>query len=138
MDVLALPEVLARSGRAWGRFDVSIEGRPSMLRVIAVLMNLRSRVTGIATGDQAIFVVRGVFERVRGYPVQPLMEDIALSRTLKRAAGRPCCSRHRVVTSGRRWERHGVWTTILLMWSLRLRYWLGTDPHTLAAAYERR
>jgi hypothetical protein len=85
-----------------------------MLPAIAALMNLRSRLSGIATGDQAIFVTRAAFERVGGFPVQPLMEDIEMSRRLKRF-GRPACVRARVTTSGRRWERRGVWTTIVLM-----------------------
>jgi hypothetical protein len=106
-----------------------------MLRVVARLMNLRSRLTGIATGDQAIFVSRRAFHAIGGYPDIPLMEDIALSRRLK-SLGRPVCFRERVTTSGRRWETQGVWRTILLMWRLRLRYFLGADPRRLAARYE--
>ena len=121
-------------GARWGRFDVRIEGRPWMLRVIAAMMNLRSRLSGIATGDQAIFVTRAAFERVGGFPVQPLMEDIELSRRLK-ALGRPACLRARVCTSGRRWERRGVWRTVFLMWRLRWRYWRGESPARLAKAY---
>ncbi|MGH8568168.1 MAG: TIGR04283 family arsenosugar biosynthesis glycosyltransferase [Gammaproteobacteria bacterium] len=122
-------------GRVWGRFDVKIEGRHAMLRVVARLMNLRSRLTGIATGDQAIFVSRRVFRAIGGYPDIPIMEDIALSRRL-RSLGRPACLYERVTTSGRRWETQGVWRTILLMWRLRLRYFLGADPGKLAAHYE--
>lgn len=122
-------------GRAWGRFDVHITGRPVMLRVIAWFMNHRSRLTGIATGDQAVFVRRRAFEAVGGFPEQPLMEDIALSRALRRRYGWPACPRGPVLTSGRRWEVHGVWRTILLMWSLRLRYWLAADPADLARRY---
>jgi rSAM/selenodomain-associated transferase 2 len=125
------------SGRVWGRFDVEIEGRHAMLRVVARLMNLRSRLTGIATGDQAIFVSRRAFRAIGGYPDIPLMEDIALSRRLK-SLGRPACLCERVTTSGRRWETQGVWRTILLMWRLRLQYFLGTDPGRLAARYEAR
>ncbi|MGQ0591163.1 MAG: TIGR04283 family arsenosugar biosynthesis glycosyltransferase [Gammaproteobacteria bacterium] len=125
------------SGRIWGRFDVEIEGRHKMLRVVARLMNLRSRLTGIATGDQAIFVSSRAFRAIGGYPDLPLMEDIALSRRLK-SLGRPACLCERVTTSGRRWETQGVWRTILLMWRLRLRYFLGTDPGRLAARYEAR
>ena len=121
-------------GADWGRFDVDIAGRSPMLPVIAALMNLRSRWSGIATGDQAIFVRRTLFESIGGFPDQPLMEDIELSSRLRRKH-RPACLRARVVTSGRRWEQHGVWRTILLMWSLRLRYWLGTPADTLARAY---
>jgi rSAM/selenodomain-associated transferase 2 len=125
---------LGRSGRAWGRFDVEIRGRHPMLRVIAFMMNLRSRATGIATGDQAIFVTRGAFADAGAFPDIPLMEDIALSKALKRI-GRPLCIAERVKTSGRRWEKNGVMRTILLMWRLRLAYWLGVDPAELARHY---
>lgn len=120
--------------RAWGRFDVKIAGRPGWLPVIAAMMNLRSRLTGIATGDQAIFVSRAAFDAVGGYPDQPLMEDIELSKRLKRI-GPPACLRARVATSGRRWERDGAWRTILLMWRLRLDYWRGVPAEQLAARY---
>ncbi|MFG5409408.1 TIGR04283 family arsenosugar biosynthesis glycosyltransferase [Piscinibacter sakaiensis] len=121
-------------GACWGRFDVRIEGRPWMLRVVAASMNLRSRLTGIATGDQAIFVTRTAFERVGGFPLQPLMEDVEISKRLKRQ-GRPACLRQRVLTSGRRWEQRGVWRTIVLMWRLRWRYWRGESAARLAEAY---
>jgi rSAM/selenodomain-associated transferase 2 len=134
-DVLVLQAVQrSDQGACWGRFDVRIEGRPWMLRVVAVLMNLRSRASGIATGDQALFITRGAFERVGGFPEQPLMEDIEISRRLKRL-GRPACLRARVCTSGRRWEQRGVWRTIVLMWRLRWRYWRGESPARLAEAY---
>ena len=128
-----LHEAVAR-GAAWGRFDVQIDGRPRMLRLVAALMNQRSRLTGIATGDQAIFVRCDLFQRIGGFPDQPLMEDIEISRRL-RALARPCCLRQRVVTSGRRWESRGVWRTIFLMWRLRWRYWRGESAQTLAEAY---
>ena len=131
-DGLVLQAVAA--GARWGRFDVDIQGRPSMLRVVAALMNLRSRATGIATGDQAMFCTRAAFAQVGGFPVQPLMEDVELSRRLKRL-GPPACLRARVRTSGRRWEQRGVWRTILLMWRLRWRYWRGASPDSLARAY---
>lgn len=118
----------------WGRFDVRIEGRSALLPVVATLMNLRSRLTGIATGDQAMFVRRSVFDQLGGFPDQPLMEDVELSRRLKRS-GPPCCLRQRVVTSGRRWDQHGPWRTVLLMWRLRWLYWLGTSPERLAQLY---
>lgn len=118
----------------WGRFDVAITGAHPMLRVIAALMNLRSRGSGIATGDQAIFMRRAAFDSLGGYAAIPLMEDIEISKRLKRI-GRPACLRERVRTSARRWEKHGVWRTILLMWRLRLAYFLGADPRALAAAY---
>jgi rSAM/selenodomain-associated transferase 2 len=123
-----------RSGQPWGRFDVAIEGRHPLLSVVATLMNRRSRATGIATGDQAIFVERRMFEEVGRFPDIPLMEDIALTKRLKRLS-RPACLEARVATSGRRWEKNGVLRTILLMWRLRLAYFLGADPHALARAY---
>ena len=122
------------NGAAWGRFDVRIAGGSPMLAVVATLMNARSRVSGIATGDQAMFVCRDLFERVGGFPDQALMEDVELSRRLRRLT-RPACLRARVVTSGRRWERRGVWRTIVLMWRLRWRYWRGAAADDLARAY---
>jgi rSAM/selenodomain-associated transferase 2 len=119
---------------AWGRFDVTISGRPALLRVIAAMMNWRSRATGIATGDQAIFVTRAAFGAVGGFPDQPLMEDIELSKRLRRI-GAPACLPERVVTSGRRWETHGPLRTMWLMWRLRFLYWLGTPAEKLAKAY---
>ncbi len=117
---------------AWGRFDVSIDGRHRLLPVIAWAMNLRSRLTGIATGDQAIFVRRADFA---GFPEIALMEDVAFSKAMKRR-GPPACLRPRVVTSGRRWESRGVLRTVLLMWRLRLMYFLGARPDDLARLYE--
>jgi len=105
-----------------------------LLPVIAALMNLRSRLTGIATGDQAIFVRRDAFERAGGFPAIPLMEDIALSKSMK-GEGPPLCLRDRVATSGRRWERRGALRTIVLMWRLRLAYFLGAEPAGLAKRY---
>ena len=115
----------------WGRFDVRIEAVHPLLRVVAYAMNLRSRLTGIATGDQAIFVQRDAF---RGFPEIQLMEDIAFSKAMKRVSP-PACLRERVLTSGRRWERHGVLRTVLLMWRLRLAYFLGAAPDELARRY---
>jgi rSAM/selenodomain-associated transferase 2 len=121
-------------GHVWGRFDVRIDGRPRMLAVVAAMMNLRSRWTGIATGDQAIFMRRATFAQVGGFAPLPLMEDIDLSQRL-RAVGSPACLRQRVRTSGRRWEQRGVWRTIVLMWRLRWRYWRGESAHSLAEDY---
>ena len=118
----------------WGRFDVRIVGRSPWFPVIAALMNLRSRASGIATGDQAMFVQSALFQRTGGFAGLPLMEDIELSRRLK-AVSRPACLRQRVLTSGRRWEARGVWRTIWLMWTLRWRYWRGANPETLARTY---
>ncbi len=133
-DAVALIEHALASGRRWGRFDVRIAGRPWMLRVIARLMNLRSRLTGIATGDQAIFVTRAAFAAVGGFPDQPLMEDIELSLRLLELS-RPACVRTPVVTSGRRWEQRGLRSTMLLMWRLRWAYWRGVPAAELAARY---
>lgn len=129
-------EGLERTRRGWGRFDVTIAGRHPLLRVVERLMNLRSRLTGIATGDQAIFVTRSLFTAAGGYPEIALMEDIALSKLLKRF-GPPLCLRHRLVTSARRWEENGVLRTIVRMWLLRLAYWFGADPGKLAMRYGR-
>jgi len=125
---------LALAGAPWGRFDVRIAGRHPLLRLVAATMNLRSRLSGIATGDQAIFVRRAAFEALGGYAAIPLMEDVELSRRLRRLA-RPACLRARIETSGRRWESRGVLRTIALMWRLRLAYWFGADPARLAERY---
>jgi rSAM/selenodomain-associated transferase 2 len=118
----------------WGRFDVRVAGRHPLLAVVGAAMNLRSRLTAIATGDQAMFMRRSAFYAVGGFPRIELMEDIALSTLLKRI-GRPACVAERAVTSGRRWESRGVLRTILLMWWLRLAYFLGADPAKLARSY---
>ncbi|CAG0985593.1 Undecaprenyl-phosphate 4-deoxy-4-formamido-L-arabinose transferase [Burkholderiales bacterium] len=124
-----------RAGRRWGRFDVTIDGRSPLLPVVAMAMNWRSRLTGIATGDQGMFVERALFASVGGFPRIPLMEDVELSRTLKRRAGRPACIASRIRTSGRRWDDGGAWPTIALMWRLRAAHALGADPARLAQAY---
>lgn len=119
--------------RPWGRFDVSFD-EGGWLRLVGMMMNARSRVTGIATGDQAIFMTRAAFEQAGGFPPIALMEDVALSARLKRI-GRPLCVTACVTTSGRRWRQRGLLQTILLMWGLRLRYFFGADPARLARAY---
>jgi rSAM/selenodomain-associated transferase 2 len=129
-----LEAAVADRDLAWGRFDVRIEGDNPLLRVVAAMMNLRSRLTGIATGDQALFATRRLFERAGGFPRQPLMEDIAFCQAARRIAA-PLCLRARVTTSGRRWTGQGVVRTVLLMWRLRLAYSLGADPARLAARY---
>ena len=120
----------------WGRFDVRIDSAHPMLAVVGAMMNLRSRISGIATGDQAIFVARATFEAAGGFPTIALMEDIALSASLKRT-GRPACLEEKVATSGRRWENNGVLATIVLMWRLRLAWFLGANPERLARIYAR-
>ena len=119
---------------AWGRFDVRIEGRSPGLSLVAAMMNVRSRLTGICTGDQCLFATRALFEKVNGFPTLPLMEDIEFSRHARRLAW-PIAVRDHAVTSGRRWEQHGVLKTVLLMWRLRAAYFFGADPARLAAAY---
>jgi len=123
-----------RKRRAWGRFDVRIDSPRLALQLVQGAMNLRSRWTGIATGDQAMFVRHDLFRAVGGFPDIPLMEDIAISRMLLRH-GPPACLREYVITSARRWEHHGVLRTILLMWRLRAAYFLGADPARLALKY---
>ena len=124
---------LARSGRVWGRFDIRFD-QGGMMPLIAVMMNLRSRLSGIATGDQAIFVTRAVFDAVGGFPALALMEDIAFSARIRRI-GRPVNMRACVTTSARRWRTQGVLRTVFLMWRLRLAYFLGADPAHLARQY---
>lgn len=131
--VQRLLEVLD-SAPLWGRFDVRLSGRALALRVIGSMISLRSRLTGIATGDQGIFVERSVFARMGGYADLPLMEDIELCRRLRKRA-RPCCVRPPLVTSSRRWEQHGTWRTVWLMWRLRLAYYCGAEPAELARRY---
>lgn len=133
----ALADALIVGGleqRVWGRFDVKIDSRRAMLKLVGHMMNLRSRLSGIATGDQAMFVTRAAFARVGGFPAIALMEDIALSSRL-RALGPAACLRATVLTSARRWERHGVLATMILMWRLRLLYFFGADPGRLARLY---
>lgn len=126
---------LANGDRVWGRFDVRIAGQSKLLPMVAALMNLRSRLSGIATGDQAIFMTRAAFDAVGGFPSQPLMEDIEISKRLRKLS-RPACLRATVLTSGRRWETRGVWRTVLLMWRLRFAYWRGVAPERLAELYK--
>ena len=125
---------LARSETSWGRFDVCIDGRSGLLPIVGAMMNLRSRLTGIATGDQALFMTRTLFEQVGGFPEQPLMEDVEICKRLKHITP-PVCLRDRVVTSGRRWDQRGGWRTIFLMWQLRWAYWRGVPADQLAARY---
>ena len=130
----ALLSALAEEHRCWGRFDVALSGRRRLLRVVEFMMNWRSRLTGIATGDQGIFMRRQTFERIGGFPEIELMEDVAISRRLK-ALAHPCCLSNRILVSSRRWDRNGILKTILLMWRLRLAFFLGADPACLARRY---
>ena len=121
----------------WGRFDVSVAASGIAYRFIESMMNLRSRITGVATGDQALFVTRGLFGQVGGFPSIALMEDIALSKRLRREQS-PLCLRSRVRTSARRWQRNGIVRTVILMWGLRLAYFCGVSPARLQVVYERK
>jgi len=128
---------LRKMQRCWGRFNVRIDSARPLLRLVSAMMNRRSRLTGVCTGDQAIFVVADTFARVGGYGSVALMEDIELSSRLRRY-GAPLAIRAAVVTSARRWERDGVLRTIGLMWWLRLRYFFGASPARLARTYDGR
>ena len=132
---LLLTQALQQSGRCWGRFDVRIGSRRPLLRMVSRMMNLRSRMSGICTGDQAIFVTAEAFARSGGYPPMALMEDVVLSSRLRRWS-RPAALRASVMTSARRWERNGVLRTIVLMWWLRMRFFLGASPARLAQLYD--
>jgi len=132
-DQLVLDALNERPG-TWGRFDIHLSSPAWPFRMIEWFMNRRSRLTGIATGDQTIFVTRRLFDDAGGYPEIDLMEDIALSRALKRKR-RPICLPDRVVSSTRKWDENGVWRTVWLMWRLRLAYFIGADPGKLAARY---
>ncbi len=134
---MLIAEHLGREGKDWGHFDVMLSGNHPLLRLTELLMNWRSRISGIATGDQAMFVRRSLFEKLGGFPEIDLMEDIALSKRLKRW-GPPLCLKDTVKTSSRRWEKNGVLRTVFLMWRLRLFYFLGSNPERLARIYEAR
>jgi rSAM/selenodomain-associated transferase 2 len=133
-DTRLPPQFVIPESALWGRFDVRIEGRHPLLGLIAGSMNLRSRLTGIATGDQAIFVRRDAFP---GFAEIPLMEDVEFCRRMKRLAP-PTCLREKVLTSGRRWESRGVLRTVFLMWRLRLMYFFGAHPGRLSRIYDHR
>jgi len=120
--------------RLWGRFDVKLSGKHPLLRIIEFLMNWRSRLSYIATGDQGIFVKRELFEKIGGFPEIDLMEDIALCKILKKY-GPPLCLWQWITTSSRRWEEKGLFRTVLLMWFLRLAYFFKADPNRLVKLY---
>lgn len=140
-DTRVPPDAAARlihacsEGRPWGRFNVHLSGSHWLLRIIEAMMNFRSCITAVATGDQGIFVTRERFAAVGGFPEIPLMEDIALSKALRRQARPACIRRPRLKTSSRRWEQHGITATMLLMWRLRLAYAMGAAPSDLARRY---
>ncbi len=129
-------EQVVSGERCWGRFDIRLSGDQRTFRLIEKVINLRSRLSGIATGDQGIFIQRELFEQVGGFASIPLMEDIEICKRLKKT-GRPLCLRSRVVTSSRYWEQRGIWTTIMLMWKLRFLYFFGVSPQRLVEQYYR-
>ncbi len=133
-DAAEALQIFFATSKVWGRFDVCLSGSRPLFRVISWFMNKRSHLTGICTGDQAMFVRRSVFENMGGFVAQPLMEDIELSRRL-RAVSRPYCVANPVTTDSRRWQQQGAWATIFLMWRLRWRYWRGESAESLAYAY---
>ena len=133
---LLLANLLHDSEKEWGRFDIRLSGDALALRIIERMMNWRSRLSGIATGDQGIFIQRDTFERIGGFTDIPLMEDIDISKRLKRTTGKPLCLSRKLTTSSRRWEKHGILPTTVLMWRLRLAYWLGANPSDLARQYQ--
>lgn len=127
LDAMELPHV-------WGRFDVKLSGKYFMFRIIETMMNLRSGLTGVATGDQGIFIMRNIFEKIRGFPDYPIMEDIEISKRLRKKAY-PVCLKDKAITSSRRWEKNGIFKTISLMWWLRFLYFIGTHPRVLVNQY---
>lgn len=133
-DALQKIALLAAREALWGRFDLRLSGDRIIFRLIERLINLRSRITSVATGDQAMFVERGIFEQINGFPEIALMEDVALSKSLKKRSS-AVCLKQQVITSSRRWEQHGVMATVLLMWKLRLYYFFGVSPEKLGHLY---
>ncbi len=131
-----IPSALRNSKSGWGHFSVRLSGKAPLLRIVEKAMNRRSSITGIATGDQGLFIHRSLFEQLGGYAEIPLMEDIEICRRLKRSAGAPSCLPEKLTTSSRRWESAGILRTILLMWRLRLSYFFGADPNELARRYQ--
>ncbi len=135
--IALLQQAFVQPAVQWGRFDVRLSGAHPAFRVIETLINLRSRVSGVATGDQALFLRAGLFHAIGGFPAIPLMEDVAITKTLRRLS-RPLCLRKRVTTSSRRWEQHGIVRTVLLMWWLRLLYVCGVSPARLRDMYSKK
>ncbi len=127
-------ETFQESGRPWGRFDVALSGTGFNLRLVEYAMNLRSRLSGIATGDQTMFFKAAFFWQLQGFPMQPLMEDVAMSIRAKRIS-RPFCLTSRVLTSSRKWENEGVWRTVVLMWFCRAAYFFGARSESIHRWY---
>lgn len=132
-DVDALLSAI-NNDQLWGRFDVRLSGQQFIFRVIESMMNLRSRLTSVATGDQAMFIHRALFDRVSGFSEIPLMEDIEISKRLRKIC-KPVCIKQKVITSSRRWQDKGIVRTILLMWKLRLYYFFGMSTERISRMY---
>jgi rSAM/selenodomain-associated transferase 2 len=132
--IALLQQAFVQPAVQWGRFDVCLSGTHPAFRLIETMINLRSRVSGVATGDQALFLRAGLFHAIGGFPAIPLMEDVAITKTLRRLS-RPLCLRECVTTSSRRWEQQGIVRTVVLMWWLRLLYVLGVSPTRLRDMY---
>ena len=135
-NALTLIQQGIESGAQWGRFNIKLSSSNALLKIIATMMNWRSRLTGIATGDQVIFVSRESFNQIGGFPEIALMEDIAISKILKKVTP-PCCLTEQVKSSARRWQKFGIYHTMLLMWWLRLGYFMGVNPGSLQQLYSR-
>jgi len=133
-DIKLVKKAMQDESVVGGRFDICLSGKAFAFRIIETMINLRSRITGVSTGDQCQFVRRSVFEAMGGFPEQALMEDVELSKRLKHY-GKVTCLKQKVVTSSRRWEKYGIVKTILLMWKLRFLYWFGTPAEKLAEIY---
>lgn len=136
LDTL-ISEALANNKNVWGRFNIRLSGQHWSFRIIESLINIRSCISGIASGDQGIFITQRAFNKLNGFKLIPLMEDIELSQRLKEKSRPVCISKNYLLTSSRRWEEHGIARTILLMWSLRLKYFLGTPAGQLEKLYRR-
>lgn len=134
IELCLLSQELNASKKNWGRFDVKLSENRIIFKMIASLMNLRSRFSSIATGDQAIFVRKKFFMRLNGFADIVLMEDIEFCKRAKRLS-KPLCLKVKVTTSSRRWQQTGVWRTIILMWQLRFAYYFGVQPETLKQYY---
>ena len=128
-------DTLKKDHAFWGRFNVKLSGEHFLFRIIENMMNWRSYLTGVATGDQGIFIYQSTFNKINGFKDIPLMEDIEISKRLRSFSFPACIKQHPLITSSRRWETHGILNTVILMWQLRLQYFLGVSPEILATKY---
>jgi len=133
-DKMITNAIATNPGKSWGRFDLRLSGEKVIFRIVERLINIRSRITFISTGDQCLFMTREIFENVNGFKHIPLMEDVDISKRLKNVCP-PICIACPVVSSSRRWEEKGILRTILLMWWLRLLFYMGISPETLKRLY---